>query len=183
MVTQIATTARNVATALSVVKFQTAASLMEASIYHFGKSLRKKQTGKNINPNKDFRQSLTEIWKDSFGLLSSITNQQNSDDLARFILRHNPKQQKALLRTVQEAGSDADLTKFTMFFNTLNLAQDVFFRRAFFTHSVDKKLRRAGIGDKAKKLYTKKEREVLNLKDDDFVSGIDYLLKTDKMYH
>ena len=180
MVTQIATTARNVATAISVVNFQTAASLMEASIYHFSKSLRKKQTGKNINPNKDFRQSLTEIWKDSFGLLSSITNQQNSDDLARFVLRHNPKQQKALLRTVQEAGSDADLSRFTMFFNRLNLAQDVFFRRAFFTHSVDKKLRRAGIGDKAKNIYTKKERELLKLKDNDFVSGIDYLLKTDK---
>ena len=180
MVTQIATTVRNVATGISVVGFQTAANLMEASIYHFGKSVRKKQAGKNINPAKDNRSSISEIIKDSFGLLSSIVNQQNSDELSRFVLRHNPKQLKTLLRTVQEAGSDADLSNFTMFFNKLNLAQDVFFRRAFFSNSVDKKLRRAGVGDLAKNIYTADELKILKLEEDDFVSGLQYVLKTEK---
>jgi len=185
MVTQIATTARNVATGISVVGFETAASLMEASIYHFGKSLRKKQTdanwwSKNINPVKDYRSSVSDIMKDSFGLLGSIVNQQNSDELSRFVLRHNPKLQKTLLRTVQEAGSEADLSRFSMFFNRINLAQDAFFRRAFFSNSIDKKLRRAGTGDLAKNIYTADELRILDLKEDDFVSGLQYILKTGK---
>ena len=48
-------------------------------------------------------------------------------------------------RTLQEATDDESLSAFTRTMNGLNIAQDIFFRRAIFTNSIYKKLRRAGI--------------------------------------
>ena len=143
MVSQIATTVRNAATGFTVVGFQTGADLMEASLYYGGKGIKAALTG-NASIS-GFKRGLVDATRDSFGTLAYLSEQGLSKELADLTLYNNPRLNNALFRTLQEVGDDADgLWKYSKVANYLNLQQDSFFRRAFYTQSIDKSLRRTG---------------------------------------
>tara|TARA_Y100000004_G_scaffold10185_2_gene11102 strand:- start:7228 stop:10671 length:3444 start_codon:yes stop_codon:yes gene_type:complete len=139
MVTQIATTARNVATGVMRLGFHTASNIIESSVYHMGR------TGNAVAgegaETTGRRSGIQNIMRDSFGMLGRIVDQGGSKAATDLLLQYNPRLARTLDRSLQEAGPD-DLSKFSLFFNKLNLAQDVMFRRAVFADAVDKRLRR-----------------------------------------
>ena len=64
-----------------------------------------------------------------------------STDASEFLLQNNPRLNKIMFRTIGEVGEDSQqLTWFAQYANTLNLAQDAMFRRAFFADHVTKNL-------------------------------------------
>ena len=143
MVSQIATTVRNAATGLSVVTFQTGADMMEAALYYGGKSVKATLTG-NASLS-GFKRGLVDASRDAFGTLAYLSEQGLSKELADITLHNNPRLNNTLFRTLQEVGDDSDgLWWVSKKLNYLNLQQDSFFRRAFYTASIDKSLRRTG---------------------------------------
>jgi len=144
MVTQLATTARNVATGLTVVSFETMANTMEATLYHMGKAF-KGLYRDGISP-EGINTGFKDWVSDSFGLAYSFVRQGMSDDISQFLLQNNPRLNKIMFRTIGEVGEDSQqLTQFAQYANILNLAQDAMFRRAFFADHITRKLRRAGV--------------------------------------
>ena len=139
MVTQISTTARNVATGVMRLGFHTASNLIESSVYHMGR------TGNALSGDGaetiGRRSGIQNIMRDSFGMLGRIVDQGGSKAATDLLLQYNPRLARTLDRSLQEAGPDT-LSSFSLFFNKLNLAQDVLFRRAVFADAVDKRLRR-----------------------------------------
>ena len=139
MVTQIATTARNVATGVMRLGFDATSNLIESSIYHMGR------TGNGLMGDAaqatGRRSGFQNIMRDSFGTLGRLIDQGGSKAATDALLKYNPRLARTLDRSLQEAGPD-DLSKFSLFFNKLNMAQDVMFRRAVFADAVDKRLRR-----------------------------------------
>lgn len=139
MVTQISTTARNVATAGMRMGFDTTANFIESSIFHLGKAGNALMEGR-ISATGTM-QGMRNIARDSFGLLARINDYGGSKEATEALLKYNPRLARTLDRSLQEAGPD-DLSRFSLFFNKLNMAQDLFFRRAVFADAVDKRLRR-----------------------------------------
>ena len=139
MVTQIATTARNVATGVMRLGFESASNFIESSIYHMGR------TGNGLMGDAaqsvGTRSGFQNIMRDSFGTLGRLIDQGGSKAATDALLQYNPRLARTLDRSLQEAGPD-DLSNFSLFFNKLNMAQDVMFRRAVFADAVDKRLRR-----------------------------------------
>ena len=185
MVTQIATTARNVATGVSVLGFDTAANIMESSFYHAGKAVRALSKGEHSIAG--FKKGMDDLWKDSTSLLVLMANQGKSKEMTDFMLESNPRLAKIIDRTLQEVGEGDGLSSFSRAMNTLNAMQDRVFRRAFFAQSIERKLRRAGIGDTAENIYRKTDGSVdeeqiklLGLKRDSRVEGLDYIFALDK---
>lgn len=147
MVTQISTTVRNVATGVTRLGFESAYHLMESSLYHAGRafdSLISGRAAQDIETGK-FTQGLKNIGRDAFGLLAYTIDNNQAGDIAEAMLKYNPQLLKVLNRTTGEVSGTETLSKFTMGLNKLNIMQDTFFRRAVFTASIDKKLRRMGL--------------------------------------
>ena len=143
MVTQIATTVRNVATGGVRLTMETAADTMESTLYQIGKGFDAAMTGNNPLGSGGFNYK--DIFRDSFGRLNRMRQVVDTAELSEALLKHNSKLASRMDRTLQEATDDETLSGFTRMMNGLNIGQDIFFRRAIFTNSIDKKLRRAGI--------------------------------------
>ena len=141
MVTQIATTVRNVGTGVTRLTFETAANGMESVLYNVGRGFDAAMTG-NQPLGSGF---IKNVVRDSFGRLDRLRRVADTADLSEALLKHNPRLASRMDRTLQEASDDETLSGFTRMMNGLNIAQDLFFRRGVFTDSIDKKLRRAGI--------------------------------------
>jgi len=141
MVTQIATTVRNVGTGVTRLAFETGANAIESTLYQFGRGLDAAMTGNQPLGSG----SIKDIVRDSFGRLNRLRKVTDTADLAKTLLQHNPRLAARMDRTLQEASEDETLSGFTRMMNGLNIAQDLFFRNGVFTDSIDKKLRRAGV--------------------------------------
>ena len=185
MVTQIATTARNVATGVSVLGFDTAANIMESSLYHAGKAVRALARGEGSVTG--FKKGFDDLFKDSTNLLVLMVNQGKAKEMTDFMLENNPRLAKIIDRTLQEVGEGEGLSGFSRAMNTLNAMQDRVFRRAFFAQAIERKLRRANIGDTAENIYRKADGTVdedqikaLGLKKDSRIEGLDYIFALDK---
>ena len=150
MVTQVSTTVRNVATGVTRLGFDTGYNLMESTLYHAGRafdSLISGRAAEDIASGK-FTQGLKDIARDGFGLLAftlDAFDKGQAADIAQAMLQYNPQLLKVLNRTTGEVSGTETLSRFTMGLNKLNIMQDTFFRRAVFSASVDKKLRRMGL--------------------------------------
>jgi hypothetical protein len=142
MVTQVATTVRNVATAGTRLTMDMAADLIESSLYQFGRGFDAAMTG---NASTGAVKAPTSIIRDAFGRLDRMRHVTGTAELTDALLKHNPRLAARMDRTLEEQGAGESLTKVTRMFNGLNIAQDLFFRRAIFTDAVDKRLRRAGV--------------------------------------
>tara|TARA_R110002020_G_scaffold380766_1_gene591932 strand:+ start:11413 stop:14880 length:3468 start_codon:yes stop_codon:yes gene_type:complete len=140
MVSKISTTVRNALTGFNVVGMQTAADVLDSALYYGGKSLKAAATG-NASFGA-FKAGVHDMFRDSFGLIAYLSEQNLSKEAADLLLQNNTKLHKNLFRTLQESGDADQMWWFTKYANTLNLVQDSFFRRAFFMASVDKMMRR-----------------------------------------
>lgn len=157
MVTQVATTIRNVATAGTRLTMDMAADLIESSLYQFGRGFDAGMTG---NASTGAVKAPTSIVRDAFGRLDRMRHVTGTAELTDALLKHNPRLASRMDRTLEEQGAGESLTKVTRMLNGLNIAQDLFFRRAIFTDAVDKRLRRAGvIVDKPQKVGQYKSLE------------------------
>lgn len=138
----ISTTARNLATAGSVLTMGTFADFIESGIYHFGKAVRAMREGKSSFTG--VQQGLKDIISDTFGTIAALNNVSGSKEMSAVLLKNQPRLQRQIDRALQDVGGDEGLSKFARLANTLNIVQDVFFRRAVFNASVEKQLRREG---------------------------------------
>ena len=141
MVTQIATTVRNVATGVARVGVETAADALESTLYQFGRGTEAAMTGNQALGNG----SVKDVFRDAFGRLNRLARVTDSTMLSDALLKHNRRLAGKMDRTLQEVSDDETLSSFARTMNLLNTAQDQFFRRGIFINSIDKKLRRAGV--------------------------------------
>ena len=141
-VTRFSTTAGNLATLGATQTMQVASNAIESTLYHLGKSTASIMDGSATVAGA--RQGFKDIIKDTFGTLAYLDNTELSNEMVSYLLKHNPAMARVIDRSLGEVGEES-LSKFTRMANTLNMVQDVFARRAVFSATVDKHLRRAGL--------------------------------------
>jgi len=142
MVSQIATTVRNAYSGLAVVTFGAASEAIESSLYRMGKTAYELGSGKPLTGS--FTGGLKGVYDDAVRTSFYLGQANLSSDVAEKLLAGSPTLRSRILRTAGEAG-DAELSKVAQMANTLNVAQDAFFRKAIFASSVEKQLSRVGI--------------------------------------
>lgn len=142
VVSSIATTVRNAYGSTTALTFDAGARFLESSLYSFGKGLKAVATGSY--ETGDLSRNLNTIVRDTFGTLTYLTNAGITAEVTDRILVDNPKLRDVLFHALQETGNQ-DLTKISRMANTFNVAQDVMFRRAVFTASIERQLRNVGM--------------------------------------
>ena len=141
MVSGVATTVRNVIGTGVGLSYNSAASLIEGSLYTIGKTLSSASTGMRVDT---FKRGMGDTIKDTFNVYGLLYKQGLAEATTDTMLKYNPAINNALFSATQE-GSTKEVSKVAQLFNTLNVVQDSFFRKAIFTASVDKHMRRAGL--------------------------------------
>lgn len=141
MVSGLDTTMRNITGTSRAITFGSAASLIEGVFYTMGRTLDNAAKGQRIDTMK---QGLSDTMKDAFGIYGYLYKQNLSSEITDRLLEHNPALRNNILSATQESGG-RDVSKAAQLFNTFNVAQDAFFRKALFSAAVDKSMRRAGL--------------------------------------
>lgn len=142
MVSQVATTIRNGFSGAAVVTFGAASEAIESALYRMGKTAAELTTGKPVTGS--FTNGIKGIYDDAVRTTFYLGQSQLSSDVAEKLLSGSPTLQNMILKTAGDAGDKA-LSAPARIANTLNVAQDAFFRKAIFTASVEKQLSRVGI--------------------------------------
>ena len=142
MVTQVATTVRNVATGVMRVGFEAGANLVESSIYNIGRGVQSAAKGE-FSAN-GIQKGMKDIFLDSTDTFLRTVDGFESKEITEALLKYNPALLRQIDRSMQEVTGNQSLSKTTRWLNGLNMAQDRLFRRAVFTASLDKQLRRMG---------------------------------------
>jgi len=142
VVSSIATTVRNAYGSTTALTFDAGARLLEASLYSLGKGVKTVATG--TYETGDFSRNLNTIVRDGFSTLTYLTNAGITAEVTDRLLLDSPKLRDTLFHALQETGTQ-DLSKVARMANTFNVGQDVLFRRAVFTASVERQLRRVGM--------------------------------------
>ena len=142
MVSQVATTIRNGFSGAAVVTLGSASEAIESVLYRVGKSASEAISGKPVTGT--FTGGLKGVYDDAVRTAFYLGQNDLSSEVAERLLAGSPALQNKILKTVGEADSK-DLSKVAQVANTLNVAQDAFFRKAIFTASVEKQLSRVGI--------------------------------------
>jgi len=142
MVTQVATTVRNVATGVMRVGFEAGANLVESSIYNIGRGIQSAAKGE-FNAS-GIQKGMKDVFYDTTDTLLRTIDGFESKELTESLLKYNPALLRQIDRSMQEVTGNQSLSKTTRWLNGLNMAQDKLFRRAVFTSSLDKQLRRMG---------------------------------------
>lgn len=142
MVSQIATTVRNAYSGLAVVTFGAASEAIESALYRMGKTAYELGSGKPLTGS--FTGGLKGVYDDAVRTSFYLGQANLSSDVAERLLAGSPTLRSRILRTVGENDA-SDLSKVAQIANTLNVAQDAFFRKAIFTAAVEKQLSRVGI--------------------------------------
>ena len=142
MVTQLATTARNVLSGAAYLSFGTAAKALEGTVYGVGKSIQAIATGQaSIQGTKD---GAYKIVRDATSTVISVMNNKDSKLLANVMLQHTPNLHGTLFRSLQETGNET-LSRFTRAMNSVNMAQDTVLRAGVFTDSVNVRMAKVGL--------------------------------------
>lgn len=142
MVSQVATTIRNGFSGAAVVTFGAASEAIESALYRMGKTAAELTTGKPVTGS--FTNGIKGVYDDAVRTTFYLGQSQLSSDVAEKLLSGSPTLQNMILKTAGDAGDKA-LSAPARIANTLNVAQDAFFRKAIFTASVEKQLSRVGI--------------------------------------
>ena len=145
MTSQLSTTARNTATAIAAFGMGTFMNAIDSALFHAGKGIQSAIAGEASM--EGFKGGLKNVVKDTFSLLAALDNPLRSKELSNQLLKHNPRIARIIDRTMTEVGAEdaQQLSKFTRLVNFANIAQDGFLRRAVFTDSVERQLRREGL--------------------------------------
>jgi hypothetical protein len=142
VVSGLGTTARNILGTGVGLTFDAGAKLVENTLYAGGKALNALATG-NISAEATGR-GLVNVIRDSFATLGYLSDAGLTKETVDALLKRNPSLQKQIFTALQESGTQ-ELSTLAKTVNTLNVAQDVFFRRAIFASSVDRQLKRIGL--------------------------------------
>ena len=158
VVSSIATTVRNVYGSTIGITMDTAARLLDTgfntslNVIEGFKSGRYKRNG----ITKSFQGDMSKALDDSLQQLGFLarTNlftsvfaprtQVKIADEFDLLLTDNPRMRNLLLTSLQEVG-DQNLSRFSRFANTFNLAQDALFRRGVFVNSVRQQMSKLGM--------------------------------------
>jgi len=140
----LSTTTRNVMGNLSAMTYQSAAGVFESifhSMFRAGNALLKGDT-QVFDTNRGFVEQI----KDSFTVWGKMLNYGVTSQTADKLLQFNRNISDNLFHSLQvgEKGTE-DISKFSRFFSSVNLAQDVFFRKAMFTASVEQRMKDVGL--------------------------------------
>lgn len=141
VVSGIGTTVRNVMGTSVGLTYNSAASLLEGAMYTVGRTLDGAASGKRM---ETAMSSLGDTFRDAFSVYGYMAKNGLSTEVTNNLLQHNPALRNNLLSATQES-STKELSKAAQVFNTLNVAQDAFFRKAIFNAAVEKHMRRAGM--------------------------------------
>jgi hypothetical protein len=141
IVSSIGTTVRNVIGTSVALTYNSAASLIEGALYTVGRTLDGAASGQRITTAM---RSLGDTMSDAFSVYGYLAKNGLASEVTDTLLRHNPALRNNILGATQES-SVSELSKVSRVFNSLNVAQDAFFRKAIFTAAVDKHMRRAGL--------------------------------------
>jgi hypothetical protein len=141
IVSGIGTTVRNVIGTGVGLTYNSAASLIEGAMYTVGRTLDGAAKGQRITTAM---RSLGDTMNDAFSVYGYMAKGGLSTEVTDTLLQHNPALRNNILSATQES-STTELSKVSQVFNTLNVAQDAFFRKAIFNASVEKHMRRAGL--------------------------------------
>jgi DNA-binding phage protein len=142
VVSSIATTARNMMGTTTGMTMEAASRIIEGTLYQGGKAIGSAATG--TYQKGDLSRGLNTVVKDAFAGLTYLTNAGITAEVVDKILIDNPRIQQTLFSALQETGNQ-NLSKVSRMANTFNVAQDVFFRRAIFTASVERQMRGVGM--------------------------------------
>ena len=142
MVSQVATTIRNGFSGAGVVTFGAASEAIESALYRVGKTATEFATGQPVTGS--FTGGMKGVFDDAVRTTFYLGQKDLSSDVAEALLAGSPALRNRILKTAGEANAN-DLSKIAQYANTLNVAQDAFFRKAIFTSSVEKQLNRVGI--------------------------------------
>lgn len=141
IVSGIGTTVRNVLGTTVGLTYNSAASLIEGALYTVGRTLDGAAKGQRLTTAM---RSLGDTMSDAFSVYGYLAKGGLSTEVTDTLLQHNPALRNNILSATQES-STTELSKVSQAFNTLNVAQDAFFRKAIFNASVEKHMRRAGL--------------------------------------
>ena len=141
VVSGIGTTVRNVMGTSVGLTYNSAASLIEGAMYTVGRTLDGAASGKRV---ETAMSSLGDTFRDAFSVYGYMAKNGLSTEVTNNLLQHNPALRNNLLSATQESSTN-QLSKAAQVFNTLNVAQDAFFRKAIFNAAVEKHMRRAGM--------------------------------------
>jgi hypothetical protein len=141
VVSSVGTTVRNVYGTATALTYTSAASLIEGAMYTVGRTLDGAASGKRFETAKN---SLGDTFRDAFSVYGYLAKNGLSTEVTNKLLEHNPALRNNLLSATQESSTN-QLSKVAQVFNTLNVAQDGFFRKAIFNAAVEKHMRRAGL--------------------------------------
>ena len=142
VVSSIATTVRNVLGTSVSLTFDAASNFIESSLYQTGKVLKTIKQG--TFEKEDLSVGLNTVVRDTFNTLTYLTNGGITAEVTDKILVDNPKIKDQLFSALQETGNQ-NLSKISKMANTFNVAQDAIFRRAIFTASVERQMRKVGM--------------------------------------
>ena len=150
MVTQLSTTVRNVATGGMRVTFDMGSNLAESLMYNLGRGV--SSALKLEFSASGIQKGVGDIVRDTFGTLTGLNVVGNpfgrdafaTSEIVSQLLKYNPRLAAQMDRSLQEVGADQSLSSVTRFLNKANMAQDILFRKAIFTATIDKQLRRMG---------------------------------------
>lgn len=141
VVSGIGTTVRNVLGTSVGLTYNSAASLIEGAMYTVGRTLDGAAKGQRLTTAM---RSLGDTMSDAFSVYGYMAKGGLSTEVTDTLLQHNPALRNNILSATQES-STSEISKAAQIFNTLNVAQDAFFRKAIFNASVEKHMRRAGL--------------------------------------
>ena len=141
IVSGIGTTVRNVLGTTVGLTYNSAASLIEGALYTVGRTLDGAAKGQRLTTAM---RSLGDTMSDAFSVYGYMAKGGLSTEVTDTLLQHNPALRNNILSATQES-STTELSKAAQVFNTLNVAQDAFFRKAIFNAAVEKHMRRAGL--------------------------------------
>lgn len=142
VVSSIGTTVRNIYGSTGALTLDAASRVLEGTIYETGKVVKTAIDG--TYQRGDLTKGMKGVIKDAFNTLVYLKDAGFTAEVVDKILVDNPAIQKQVFSALQETGN-AELSKAARIANTLNVAQDALFRKAVFTASVERQLRRVGI--------------------------------------
>ena len=140
IVSGIGTTVRNIMGTGVGLTFNSAASVIEGALMTVGKTLSPDAKGARFTTLKT---SIGDTIDNAFGTWGYLRKNDLASEVTDKLLEHNPSIRSSILSSMQE--DSTDLSKVARMVNSLNVAQDAFFRKAIFANAVEKKLRGVGL--------------------------------------
>ena len=131
------TTARNALSTAIVVPLKTGIQLMEGTAYSVGKAM-KATSGKRV---ETLKRSMGDTIHDAFDVYAYMWKSGVARESVDAILKGNPSLRDNINNALQETG-DRQVSAITKWANVMNVTMDSFVRRAVFTSTVERELRR-----------------------------------------